>query len=346
MDEKDVNLAIAQETAEALEALGMQVKLIQTDPYLTLTQRIEEARAFQADIFLSIHSNSSVDAGASGTEAFYFYPNSQPLASAISRRVASALDTANRGGKQARYVVTTDSRFASALIECGFISNKNEYRKLTDPSYQREVASGIAEGVRAYIDTISTGITGGQGEELGDRWEDQENSGEGDQLLHLRQTSLSLSVGESFQLQADQTGNAAGEEVFWESDDETVAVVDEEGYVEAVGEGSCIITASIRSGASAATCTLEVLAEKEGSQKISFSETAFTLQLGEGFRIKPETGPKPDKLRFESKDETVVTVDSDGWVEAVGEGETVIHVWEEGADEEHRLAVTVQAPSE
>ena len=270
MDEKDVNLAIAKKTADALEGLGIQVKLIQTDPYLTLTQRIEAARTFDADIFLSIHSNSSVDSAARGTEVYYFYPNAQQLASAISGRVASALDTTNRGGKAGRYVVTTDSRFASVLIECGFISNKNEYKKLTDSAYQRDIASGIAQGVQAYIEALSTGIAGGQGEDVSAGWED---GGQG---------------------QEGEAGNEAGDT----SSEETAA--------------------------------------------FSFSETDFTLEIDEGLQLTPDFGLEGDQLHYLSEDDSVVTVDEDGWVEAVGAGETVIEVWDEESGQRQRLYFTVE----
>lgn len=349
MDEKDVNLAIAQKTADALEALGMKVKLIQTDPYLTLTQRIEQARSFDADIFLSIHSNSSVDAAARGTEAYYFYPNGQLLASEISRRVAGALDTVNRGGKAGRYIVTTDSRFASVLIESGFISNKNEYKQLTSSSVQQQIADGIAEGVRAYIGAISTGIAGGQGEEIGDDWEEsdrdsEEQSGQQSALV-LKETNLSLSVGEGYQLAAQAFGEVQEEEILWESEDEKVVTIDSSGYMEAVGEGSCTVTASVLDGKYKAACEVEVTADEGEEEKISFSQSVFTLQTGEGFQLTPETGPDRDKLQYRSSDEAVVTIDADGWVDAVGEGEATIEVWADKEEEKQQLSVTVSPVS-
>lgn len=281
MDEKDVNLAIAQKTADALEALGMQAKLIQTDPYLTLTQRIEAARAFDADIFLSIHSNSSVDSAARGTEVYYFYPNAQQLASLVSGRVAGALDTTNRGGKAGRYVVTTDSRFASVLVECGFISNKNEYKKLTDSAYQREIASGIAEGVQAYIEALSTGIAGGQGEEVSAGWKDSDGQEQNDE--------------------EDEDNDGEDTSSNEEEEDDT------------------------SSDASA----------------FSFKETEFTLEIGEGFWLTPDSGPDRDKLYYLSEDDAIVTVDEEGWVEAVGAGETVIEVWDEESGQKQRLYFTI-----
>ena len=41
----------------------------------------------------------------------------------------------------------------SVLVEAGFISNKEEEKKLSDSSYQNQMAEGIAQGILRYIDS-------------------------------------------------------------------------------------------------------------------------------------------------------------------------------------------------
>ncbi len=42
----------------------------------------------------------------------------------------------------------------AALVECGFVSNGIEARKLLDPEYRRRIANALAEGIVAYFDTV------------------------------------------------------------------------------------------------------------------------------------------------------------------------------------------------
>lgn len=276
VSEAEINRAIAERTAQALRNQGASVKLIQSDPYLTLWERIDEAAAFDADIFISIHGNSlDNNSTTAGTEVYYFYSNGQPLAAAISSRVASALDTANRGAKDAQYVVTSDVRFASVLVETGFISNQIEYNKLIKASYQDAVAQAIADGVRAYIGAVSTGISGGNDSAYGrdeDKTENEdaakseeepstENSrGEsGVTDVELDKTDITLNVGESYQFEARLSPeDADGSALRWESDDEDVAEVSASGKVSAIGAGNAQITVSSEDGAHSASCIVRV----------------------------------------------------------------------------------------
>lgn len=173
VNESQINAQIAEKTASALSSAGASVKLITTTPYLTLNQRLEAARAFEADVYISIHCNSSRNSSATGTEVFYLYQSGQALASYASKAVSGALGTENRGAKQAAYWVTADSRFASVLVETGFISNKNEYKKLVQDSYQQEIADGIANAVKSYVSAVGTGISGGNDSTFGNPGDDE-----------------------------------------------------------------------------------------------------------------------------------------------------------------------------
>ncbi len=65
----------------------------------------------------------------------------------------------NKGVKQAPFYVLIGAQMPSILIETGFISNREECRRLVDPNYQRRLCDGILEGIRAYIkQTTSAGF--------------------------------------------------------------------------------------------------------------------------------------------------------------------------------------------
>lgn len=74
LKEKDVTLAIAQKLKESLEESlpNVQVYLTRdTDKYLALGERTEFANNLDADLFISVHVNSSLNRKTQGVETYY-----------------------------------------------------------------------------------------------------------------------------------------------------------------------------------------------------------------------------------------------------------------------------------
>ncbi|HXZ88150.1 MAG TPA: N-acetylmuramoyl-L-alanine amidase [Candidatus Binataceae bacterium] len=70
--EKDVALAIARSLASRLAARGFETRLTRDDDtFLSLAERTAIANRARADLFISIHLNSSPDAGTAGIETYY-----------------------------------------------------------------------------------------------------------------------------------------------------------------------------------------------------------------------------------------------------------------------------------
>jgi N-acetylmuramoyl-L-alanine amidase len=57
----------------------------------------------------------------------------------------------NRGVRQAPFYVLLGAKMPAILVECAFISNKRESRKLTNPAYLTSIAERIAEGAANYL---------------------------------------------------------------------------------------------------------------------------------------------------------------------------------------------------
>ncbi len=72
VDEKDVALEIARSLASALRARGFDTLLTRDDDtFLSLAERTAIANHARADLFISIHLNSSPDPETSGIETYY-----------------------------------------------------------------------------------------------------------------------------------------------------------------------------------------------------------------------------------------------------------------------------------
>lgn len=80
--------------------------------------------------------------------------------------------------------------------------------------------------------------------------------------VSLNHDEYELVVGDSIRLEADVIPyNATDKSVGWLSSDSSVAVVDDEGLVVALGEGEAVITA--RAGEMSAACSLKVIIDRD-----------------------------------------------------------------------------------
>ena len=75
---------------------------------------------------------------ANGIETYYNRKKEEdrPLSNDIQKQVISQTGANNRGVKNAEFTVLVKSKMISALVECGFITNELEVKRLSDSSYQ------------------------------------------------------------------------------------------------------------------------------------------------------------------------------------------------------------------
>lgn len=75
---------------------------------------------------------------------------SSRLAYAVHESLVASLGAEDRGVKQAPFYVLAGARMPAVLLEVGFISHEAEAAKLQTREYQEQIASAVAEGVRAF----------------------------------------------------------------------------------------------------------------------------------------------------------------------------------------------------
>jgi N-acetylmuramoyl-L-alanine amidase len=78
------------------------------------------------------------------------------LAKCITRVACRQLKVKDRGEKGARFYVLKGAEMPSVLVEVGFISNRQEARKLKDSFYREKVAKAIASGIITYKNKYET----------------------------------------------------------------------------------------------------------------------------------------------------------------------------------------------
>lgn len=140
--------------------------------------------------------------------------------------------------------------------------------------------------------------------------------------LTLNKTSLKLEKGLPYQLKVTVApSNATNRKVTWKSSNELIARVDEDGYVEAMKNGTCVISCiSVSDKKVIATCNVTV---HTLVSYIGLNEETLWMSKGKTFQAEATVSPKSasnQKLAWSSTDTSVATVDSTGLIKAVGSG--------------------------
>ena len=61
-----------------------------------------------------------------------------------------SLSASDRGLRRARFAVLRETTMPAALVEAGFLSHPTEGRKILDPTYRRQIAKAIVQGLKDY----------------------------------------------------------------------------------------------------------------------------------------------------------------------------------------------------
>ncbi len=169
------------------------------DIYLSLKKRTTLAKLNNADIFISIHADSSKNRNANGISVFslsdkasdkearmlakrenqvdnflinknkirdpivfdtlinMFQREAMNDSSFLAKKILTNLEktklAVNRGHRFAGFSVLKSYDIPSVLIEIGFLSNKQEEKKLLNENYLNELSNGLAAAIKNYFDT-------------------------------------------------------------------------------------------------------------------------------------------------------------------------------------------------
>lgn len=159
--------------------------------------------------------------------------------------------------------------------------------------------------------------------------------------IELNKTSLNLTEGESETLTATvKPDNATDKNVTWSSSDTTIASV-ENGTVTAHKEGTATITA--KAGDKSATCIVSVSKSDIPVESIFLNLTSLTIEEGQTAQLIASITPSnaTDKtITWSSDNESVATVNQDGWVTAIRTGIATISACAGGKTASCKVTVT------
>ena len=160
--EKDLDLQIALELKKLFDECDKNIGVYYTrtdDSNPSFAARVGLANDSGADVFLSIHNNSTASgrmSSISGTEVMYeggdSTGESKEFASICLDNLIQALGSKSKGtvvGDEV-YIIRM-SNVPVALVEVGFMTNAEELKNLQDTEYQKKTARALYDAVLEYI---------------------------------------------------------------------------------------------------------------------------------------------------------------------------------------------------
>lgn len=174
IEEAPINLAISKKLMSFLEGSGFQVEMTRYDnnglytelsdtirakKNEDLTNRVELINNSHADLVVSIHLNSFPQKQYYGAHVFYQKSNeviTKIAADIIQDSMKSILDKNNKRVPQIKknIKIMDDSTVPVVLIECGFLSNNEEEKRLISDDYQEKTAWAIYSGILRYFNEL------------------------------------------------------------------------------------------------------------------------------------------------------------------------------------------------
>ncbi|HEX2926873.1 MAG TPA: N-acetylmuramoyl-L-alanine amidase [Ruminiclostridium sp.] len=170
LKEKDVNLNIVMKLKNLMEKENYKVILTRESDRLTYTtdnnniiqKRREDLTRRKgimddsgADLVVSIHLNKFPQSQYHGAQVF-FPPqsdSSKKLADEIQNSIRLNVDNANDRValiKKDPIIILKNLKTTTVVVECGFVSNADEEKKLSTDEYQGKLAAAIKQGIDNY----------------------------------------------------------------------------------------------------------------------------------------------------------------------------------------------------
>nr|WP_231710761.1 N-acetylmuramoyl-L-alanine amidase [Gracilibacillus suaedae] len=151
--ESDYTLKTAQVLREKLEEHGADVYLTRNNnQYVPLTSRTTHTNLLRADVYLSIHYNSTPELPeVQGIDTYYLSERDQQLAEYVHGGIINETDMHDRGIEQRDLHVLRVNHRPSLLLELGFISNETEEKKIQSRAFLEAMSRGVLIGLEQYF---------------------------------------------------------------------------------------------------------------------------------------------------------------------------------------------------
>ena len=167
--EAEINLRIALKLQNLLEQSGAKViltrsnetaiydidkKTLREKKVSDIHNRVKIGNESSADIFVSIHLNKIPQNQYWGCQCFYNQnEKSKILAENLQNNLNEAIQKENKriAMKLDTVYIMKNVEIPISIVECGFLSNEEEEKRLQEDDYQNRLAWGIYNGIMDYF---------------------------------------------------------------------------------------------------------------------------------------------------------------------------------------------------
>ena len=170
-EETELNMQVAELLRKELVSRGYNVVMtrevgdkLYDELRPSLQKRVNLANSLKADLFVSIHHNTSGDSRANGVEVYYSDEKpesgtansnkvsvSKKLSEVMVNNLSKAVGQTNRGAKNYSFYVVKNTFMPSVLVETGFITNPEEINKISKPETQKVIATQLANSIDSIL---------------------------------------------------------------------------------------------------------------------------------------------------------------------------------------------------
>ena len=123
------------------------------DSFIPLENRAAMAKRYNADLLLSIHMDSCPSGYISGPTV-YIARNASWQSKKIANSINASLVGAgmkSKGIRRKDFKVLAGHSRPAVLVECGYLTNRNEAKNLNNSWYQKKMSNLITDGVISAI---------------------------------------------------------------------------------------------------------------------------------------------------------------------------------------------------
>lgn len=169
--EKHINLSLSLKVRDKLKELGYQVVMTrEEDKGLykwkndinimkreDLNNRCKMKRDTNCDLFISIHQNYFNQSSCKGAQVWYSTNDeSKKFAHILQENLKTDLGNNHREEKEAMNtykILRCYTNIPSVIVECGFLTNPEEEKKLVTKEYQDKITDSIVKSIKEYYES-------------------------------------------------------------------------------------------------------------------------------------------------------------------------------------------------
>lgn len=150
LEQNDVKVIMTRETDAGLYDSGASNKKVQD-----MKRRLAIIEEAKPSVTVSIHQNSYPEEYVHGAQVFYYNTSKEgkKLAESIQTQFVKQVDPENKRKIKANdsYYLLKKTATPIVIVECGFLSNREEAEKLCQEDYQEKTAWAIYMGIIRYL---------------------------------------------------------------------------------------------------------------------------------------------------------------------------------------------------